>query len=71
MDYSNIPDVTGVIYVQHTFATRLIELGVDILTVSKLLGHSDFRTTMIYAKVGVSVLRDAVERLNSMMVRFW
>ena len=49
----------------HTFATRLIELGVDILTVSKLLGHSDIRTTMIYPKAGVSVLRNAVERLDT------
>ena len=31
---------------------------------SKLLGHSDIRTTMIYAKAGVSVLRSAVERLE-------
>jgi hypothetical protein len=49
---------------RHTFATRLIELGVDILAVSKLLGHSDIKTTMVYAKAGVGVLRSAVERLD-------
>lgn len=31
---------------RHTFATRLIELGVDIKTVSALLGHASTRTTL-------------------------
>lgn len=33
---------------RHTFATRLIEKGVDIIVVKELLGHADIKTTMIY-----------------------
>ena len=44
---------------RHTFATRLIAHGIDIDTVSKLLGHSDIRTTMVYAKVRLDLLHSA------------
>jgi integrase len=56
-----------------TFATRLIDLGVDVLTVSKILGHSDIRTTMIYAKVRLETMRNAVKALEEgkAPVRFW
>jgi integrase len=36
---------------RHTFATMMLDLGTDLYTTSKLLGHRFVSTTQIYAKV--------------------
>jgi len=51
---------------RHTNATLLLSLGVPIETVSKLLGHSNIKTTQIYAKVIDKNKRDAVNKLNGL-----
>lgn len=49
---------------RHTFATRLVQAGVDLYTVSKLLGHKDVRMTQRYAHHCPESLRGGVEVLD-------
>lgn len=42
----------------------LVQKGVSIYEVSKLLGHADIKTTQIYAHLRSDDLRNAVERLE-------
>ena len=48
---------------RHTFALMMLDLGVDIYTLSRLLGHKEINTTMIYAHILDEKKQDAVSRI--------
>lgn len=48
---------------RHTFATLQLELGTDIYTVSKMLGHKAFKNTEIYAKIVDKTKRNAANKV--------
>jgi site-specific recombinase XerD len=54
---------------RHSYATGLLEAGVDILTISRLLGHASFTTTMVYLHVRRPHLESAPSPLDWLPVR--
>lgn len=51
---------------RHTLATNGIEMGIPIEIVSKILGHTEMRTTQIYAKVNDGLKYREMQKLNDL-----
>ncbi|MGP8215970.1 MAG: tyrosine-type recombinase/integrase [Bacteroidia bacterium] len=49
---------------RHTYATLQLSAGTDIFTVSKMLGHRELKTTMIYAKIIDQTKREAATKIK-------
>ena len=67
-----IKTITGIKYschtLRHTFATLMLEGGTDIYSLSRMLGHTNIKTTTIYLYASVEHLRSQMSKhpLNDM-----
>jgi len=49
---------------RHSFAVNQLFLGTDIYTVSKMLGHQDLKSTLVYAKIADELKTLAANRIK-------
>ena len=61
LEVTGIADGVHLHTLRHTFGSRLVQRGVPIQTVSKLMNHSSIQVTMRYAHLAPSNLQNAVE----------
>lgn len=66
-DKAGIIKRCGIHALRHAFATHLLEAGVDVHTIQRLMGHGDIQTTMRYvhlAQQKITATRSPLELLG-------
>ena len=54
---------------RHTFATRYIENGADIKSISEMLGHADIKTTLkLYVHPSLESKRRCIQQINFLKI---
>ncbi len=64
VDRAGLPPGTSAHSLRHTFATELLEAGIDLLTIQKILGHANIQTTLIYTHVRRDRLRAVAQAMG-------
>jgi site-specific recombinase XerD len=64
---SGVTKAASVHTLRHSYATHLLEAGVDIRIIQKYLGHDSLATTYIYIHLTPQVQQEATDTLNELM----
>ena len=52
---------------RHSYATHLLEAGVNLRLIQQYLGHSSLHTTMVYLHLTTASQEQAVARIETLM----
>jgi site-specific recombinase XerD len=55
---------------RHAYATHLIEAGVELTEVQRILGHHSILTTVRYTHLTDRTRDHAIDRINALMDRY-
>lgn len=64
---SKIGKAASVHTLRHSYATHLVEAGVDIRLIQQYLGHNSLATTYIYLHLTAPVKQEAIHSINQVM----
>ena len=53
---------------RHSFATHLLEQGVDVRVIQQLLGHSNINSTTRYTRVAINMIRQIQSPLELLVM---